>query len=127
MSFGVVEIGAGAFTAVAGFVGGIVHQRVAREARFETRIDRRLKELEAEVVECRKRDSEVLILRMGMRMIVPEMQRLDRGNPVLAQLANALSALPEDGDAMGDLLAKLLEVPWAREGIDQCDKLRGHE
>jgi hypothetical protein len=58
---------------------------------------------------------------MGMRMIVPEMQRLDRNNVILAQVANALSALPEDTDSMASLLGKLNEIPGAKEATDEQD------
>jgi hypothetical protein len=122
MNFDLMSLAAGAATAVVGFVGGVIQQRTSRETRFEDRIDKRLAELEGEVAECRKRDGEVVILRMGMRMIVPEMQRRDPGNPVLTQVANALSALPEGGDDdMADLLEKLNQVPSMSERTEGKD------
>jgi hypothetical protein len=121
MAFDLASIVAGTGTAIVGFIGGVVQQRTSREARFEQRVDQRISELESEVAECRKRDGEVVILRMGMRMIVPEMQRLDRNNVILAQVANALSALPEDTDSMASLLGKLNEIPGAKEATDEQD------
>jgi hypothetical protein len=122
MVFDLASILAGSGTAVLGFIGGVVQQRTTREARFEKRMDQRLVELELQVAECRKRDSEVVILRMGMRMIVPEMQRLDRGNTVLTQVANALSALPEDGEKMTDLIEKLGEIPGTNDAAEADDE-----
>lgn len=98
-------------TAFLGFVGGAIKKSWSLENKFNKRIDERLETLEKEVAECRKRDGHLTILTLGMKMVVPELSRIDKGNPVLKHVADAFSALPSTVDTtLDDLMKKLHEI-----------------
>jgi hypothetical protein len=108
----VPTIGAGIAASILSFIGGAVRTRTSRETRFEERVDKRLVELEGEVAECRKRDRQYAKVEIAVRLMVPEILRIDRGNPVLSIVATTLNIV--DGgepETMEQLIAKLKEIP----------------
>jgi hypothetical protein len=94
-----------------GFIGGVIRQRKTAESDFSTRVIDRLNKLEEQVEECRKRDGHIAVLGLGMKMVVPELQRLDRANPVLKYVADAFSALPVEDNSFEELINKLKDIP----------------
>lgn len=108
----------GAFSG-AGTVGGLaLKSRHSREARFEARVDAEIASLREKVEECERERPQLAILKFGVRMLVPELQRLSRiagepQNPMLAQVAVAFSALPvdDDGRTLQTLLDQLRREP----------------
>lgn len=95
-----------------GFIGGALQTRFTAEGRYNARVDQRLKELEEAVEDCRKRDGHIAVLSLGLKMVVPELQRNDRKNPVLNHVATALSALPAEDKTFDQLLEQLRHVPY---------------
>lgn len=112
--------GAGSTSAV------FLKSRSVREAKFYERYDRRMTELEDKVKECEAERPIIGIMRLGVCMMVPELQRLSRRvgetrNPVLDQVANAFKALPPTHSDLTELLQQLRAVdgvytPAEREG-----------
>lgn len=101
----------------AGTTGAVaLRSRSSREARFYKDVDQRMQQLEAKVKECEAERPVLAILRLGVCLMVPEVQRLSRlcgepRNPVLDQVQNAFRALPQDKDDLNDLLDELRREP----------------
>ena len=103
---------------------GFVAATFSREAKFNARLDVRLKHLEKEVEECRNERPQIAIIKMGACMMAEEMNRRLPGNPILRQVATAFDALPrEPDDTLDKLMQKLNEIPGTKElqddGSDQ--------
>lgn len=110
MTFDISTIVAGGASGFLGWVGGAIQKSRGIETAYNQRIDKRLKDLEAEVAECRKRDGHLAVLTLGMKMVVPELLRVDKGNPVLRYVADAFADIPTEDGSFDDLLKKLHEI-----------------
>ncbi len=94
--------------------GGVTGALALVTARFTNRTSR-LAKLEAEVEECRKRDSRVLVVEACFRVVMPELVRKDPGNQALTLVGDLLkrsapidptAALPAEWMVLIDQLPK---------------------
>lgn len=119
----------GAALTGAGTAGGVaLRLKNSRESKFYERYDRRMIDLENKVAECEAERPVISILKLGICMLAPEVQRLSRRlgdyeNPVILQVINAFEALPQEKDeTMAKLILQLRKEPGVyspAEGVEQ--------